>query len=87
MNEPEELADDLSRLVAAVKKYWGQDGSTPKRPDAEVLPFKSLTLWVDLIGQHCLGYDGPPALDPKIDPDKEHHAASRPDGLPRRQPG
>ena len=58
------LTDDLSSLVAAVKKYWGQDGSTPKRTDAEVLPFKSLTLWVDLIGQHCLGYDGPPPLDP-----------------------
>ncbi len=62
-DEPKELADDLSRLVAAVREYWAQDGK-PGHLDAEVLPFKSLTLWVDLIGQHCLGYDGPPAPDP-----------------------
>ena len=28
--------------------------------------FRSLSLWVDLIGQHCLGYDGPPEPDASI---------------------
>lgn len=53
------LKDDLSKLVAAVKDYWGQTS------DNNSADFKSLSLWVDLIGQHCLGYDGPPAPDPK----------------------
>lgn len=57
------LKDDLSSLVAAVKDYWRQDGVSG-RPDAPALEFRSLTLWVDLIGQHCLGYDGPPAPSP-----------------------
>jgi hypothetical protein len=57
------LKDDLSSLVAAVKEYWGQDGVSGL-PEAPAMEFKSLTLWVDLIGQHCLGYDGPPAPDP-----------------------
>jgi hypothetical protein len=48
------LKGDLSRLVAAVKEYWGQTG------DGNSLDFRSLSLWVDLIGQHCLGYDGLP---------------------------
>jgi hypothetical protein len=47
--------------VAAVKEHWGQDGSDPELPWAgKDLGFRSLTLWVDLVGQHCLGYDGPP---------------------------
>jgi len=63
-DEPAELGDDLKRLVDAVKEYWGQDGSDPERPWAgEDLEFRSLTLWVDLVGQHCLEYDGPPPTD------------------------
>jgi len=49
-----ELQDDLSNLVKAVKEYWGQTNVNNS------LEFRSLTLWVDLVGQHCLGYDGPP---------------------------
>lgn len=47
------LKEDLSNLVLAVKAYWGQTGDNS-------IDFKSLSLWVDLIGQHCLGYDGLP---------------------------
>lgn len=54
------LKEDLSRLVAAVKEYWGQAS------DEKTLEFRSLSLWVDLIGQHCLGYDGPPQTEPWI---------------------
>jgi hypothetical protein len=64
------LAADLASLVAAVKEYWHQDG-TDDRPDAEVLPFKSLTTWIDLIGQHCLGYDGPPIPIPDPNEDED----------------
>lgn len=56
------LEADLMSLVAAVKKYWGQDAVSGH--EALASDFKSLTLWVDLIGQHCLGYDGPPSPDP-----------------------
>lgn len=52
-----ELQDDLSNLVNAVKDYWGQTSNDNS------LEFRSLTLWVDLVGQHCLGYDGPPPTD------------------------
>jgi hypothetical protein len=63
-DEPVKLGDDLSRLVVAVKDFWSQDGSDPTRPWAgKDLEFKSLTLWIDLVGQHCLGYDGPPLTD------------------------
>jgi hypothetical protein len=48
------LKEDLSNLVAAVKEYWGQTS------DGNSADFRSLSLWVDLIGQHCLGYAGPP---------------------------
>ncbi len=48
------LKEELSNLVAAVKKYWGQTS------ESNSADFRSLSLWVDLIGQHCLGYDGPP---------------------------
>jgi hypothetical protein len=54
------LKEDLSKLVAAVKEHWGQtrgDNSSE---------FRSLSLWVDLIGQHCLGYDGRPQPQPPI---------------------
>lgn len=55
------LQGDLDNLVEAVQEYWGQDGSDPERGGAT--EFKSLTLWVDLVGQHCLGRDGPPPTD------------------------
>lgn len=54
------LKEDLSRLVAAVKEHWGQTS------DDNSAEFRSLSLWVDLIGQHCLGYDGPPEPEPWI---------------------
>jgi hypothetical protein len=54
------LKQDLSNLVAAVKEYWGQTS------DGNSSDFRSLSLWVDLIGQHCLGYDGPPQPEPWI---------------------
>jgi len=57
------LQDDLNNLVTAVKAYWRQDGVSG-RPDAGAIEFRSLTRWVDLVGQHCLGYDGPPPTDP-----------------------
>ncbi|WP_136807197.1 hypothetical protein [Desulfosediminicola flagellatus] len=47
------LETDLSNLVAAVKEYWGDQSVVP-------VEFRSLSHWVDLIGQHCLGSDGPP---------------------------
>lgn len=50
------LGTDLSNLVAAVKQYWGQE-------EASSVNFRSLSFWIDLIGQHCLGADGPP--DPR----------------------
>ena len=55
------LKVDLSNLVKAVKEYWGQTS------DDNSLGFRSLTLWVDFVGQHCLGYDGPPPAIPGID--------------------
>jgi len=56
-----DLQSDLDNLVGAVKAYWDQDGSVPGRGVAT--EFKSLTLWVDLVGQHCLGRDAPPPTD------------------------
>ncbi len=41
------LQSDLNQLVMAVKERWGQ-------LDAEQVPFQSLRLWVDLLGEHCL---------------------------------
>jgi hypothetical protein len=58
-----ELAGDLNSLVNAVKKYWDQKGNDPEHEE-----FKSLTLWVDLVGQHCLGSDGPPDTDHESPP-------------------
>jgi hypothetical protein len=55
------LEADLSNLVKAVKEYWGQTS------DDNSADFRNLSIWVDLIGQHCLGDDGPPApVDPDI---------------------
>jgi hypothetical protein len=54
IDEPTNLGGDLENLVDAVKEYWGQTS------DENSLEFRSLSLWVDLVGQHCLGYDGPP---------------------------
>jgi len=54
------LKADLSRLVAAVKEHWGQTGGD------NALEFRSLSLWVDLIGQHCLGHGGLPEPEPWI---------------------
>ena len=56
-DEPAELGDELESLVTAVKEYWGQ---TSADNSAE---FKSLTLWVDIGGQHSLGHDGAPPTD------------------------
>jgi hypothetical protein len=53
-DEPKALGKDLPKLVNAVKEYWGQTS-----PDNSA-DFRSLSLWVDLIGQHCLGDYGPP---------------------------
>lgn len=53
-DEPSELEADLGNLVNAVTTHWSS-------MDAEATEFRSLSLWVDLIGQHCLGHDGPPA--------------------------
>lgn len=63
-DEPAELGDDFDKLVEAVKAYWGQEGNNPQRE-----AFRSLTLWVDLVGQHCLGHDGPPATDTEPPPE------------------
>jgi hypothetical protein len=49
-----DLKNDLDSLVVAVKEYWDQTS------DDNSADFRSLSLWVDLIGQHCLGHDGPP---------------------------
>jgi hypothetical protein len=54
------LKEELSNLVTAVKQYWGQTN------DSNSAEFRSLSLWVDLIGQHCLGYDGPPETEPWV---------------------
>jgi hypothetical protein len=53
------LQGDLDILVQAVKDDWEQKNASI----LSTLSFRSLTLWVDLVGQHCLGYDGPPPTD------------------------
>jgi len=75
-DEPTLFAADLNKLVAAVQEYWGQDGD-PRE-------FRSLSLWIDLIGQHCLGKNVPPYPQYPITSD---YAAAWPDELPRRQSG
>jgi hypothetical protein len=47
-------------LVYAVKNNSGMDSM------GDPVEFRSLTLWVDLVGQHCLGYDGPPDTEDGI---------------------
>lgn len=46
------LAKDLGRLEDAVRVSWGQ-------PEATIVPFFSAYKYLDLIGQHCLGYPDP----------------------------
>jgi hypothetical protein len=46
------LASDLGALVNAVRTRWAQ-------PTAPATPFFSLFQFVDLVGQHCLGYPNP----------------------------
>ncbi|SDS37891.1 hypothetical protein [Pseudomonas oryzae] len=52
------LETDLANLVAAVQEEWQQNGV--------ISDFRSLSQWVDLVGQHCLGHDGPPQPEPPI---------------------
>ena len=54
-----DLQGDLDKLVKAVEDHWKQKNASIKT----TLSFRSLTLWVDLVGQHCLGDDGPPPTD------------------------
>ena len=51
-----QLTDDLGALGDAVRASWNQ-------PGAAVLPFFSAYKYLDLIGQHCLGYGYP---DPAV---------------------
>ena len=46
------LQTDLGALVNAVRAHWDQ-------PDADVRTFFSAYTYLDLIGQHCLGYPDP----------------------------
>ena len=59
-DEPTELTNDLMNLVNAVQNNSGMASL------GDPVEFRSLTLWVDLVGQHCLGYDGPPSADAPI---------------------
>jgi hypothetical protein len=61
-DEPDELGVYLERLVYAVMNNSGMETLDADGP----VPFRSLTLWVDLVGQHCLGHDGPPSVDEPI---------------------
>lgn len=56
-DERSEFKEELASLAEAVKDYW-------EPLSADETDFRSLSLWVDLIGQHCLGHDGLPAPDP-----------------------
>jgi hypothetical protein len=51
-DERTELAIDLNTLAGKVRALW-------KQPEAQVLPFFSAYLFLDLVGQHCLGSLGP----------------------------
>jgi hypothetical protein len=46
------LAEDFASLQNAVRAVWGQ-------PNATGLPFFSAYKFLDLVGQHCLGYPDP----------------------------
>ncbi len=46
------LRNDLDALVNAVRARWGQ-------ASAPAVPLFSLELYIDLVGQHCLGYPNP----------------------------
>jgi hypothetical protein len=47
-----QLSDDVTALETAVRTKWAQ-------PDAMMVPFFSAYKFLDLIGQHCLGYPDP----------------------------
>jgi len=49
-----EMTEDFTNLQDAVLTAWGQSES-----EAPLLPFFSAYKFLDLIGQHCLGYDDP----------------------------
>jgi hypothetical protein len=51
-DERSALAGDLGTLVEAVRAHWNQ-------PGADALPFFSAYRYLDLVGQHCLGYPDP----------------------------
>jgi hypothetical protein len=51
-DERGELATDFGALAAAVRAHWQQ-------PEAVTLPFFSAYLFLDLVGQHCLGHPDP----------------------------
>jgi hypothetical protein len=51
-NEPAELKDDLDALSDAVRVRWGQ-------PSAQVASSISAYMFLDLVGQHCLGVGSP----------------------------
>ncbi len=46
------LAGDLTALLEAVRAHWNQ-------PQADTVPFFSAYRYLDLVGQHCLGYPDP----------------------------
>jgi hypothetical protein len=50
------MADDFGRLQAAVRATWEQSES-----EAPLIPFISMYKFLDLVGQHCLGYGYPDA--------------------------
>jgi hypothetical protein len=52
LDERSTLASDLQALAASVRAHWQQS-------EASALPFFSAYLFLDLIGQHCLGALGP----------------------------
>jgi hypothetical protein len=52
LDERSLLAGHLGALVGAVRAHWQQ-------PEAATLPFFSAYLFLDLVGQHCLGALGP----------------------------
>jgi hypothetical protein len=49
-----EMTDDFTNLQDAVRTAWGESES-----EAPLLPFFSAYNFLDLIGQHCLGYPDP----------------------------
>jgi hypothetical protein len=56
-DERSALAGDLQALVGTVRAHWNQ-------PEAETRPFFSAFIYLDLVGQHCLGYPPHPRRAP-----------------------